>query len=208
MKDILDTLGNVPVTKETIASLYPTISGVNQKVAALEHSGKIIRLKRGLYVVNPNWSEKRINLELVANHIYSPSYVSLQTALRTYGLIPERVARIQSMTLKHSRRFDNQLGIFDYTYVTRDYFPIGIRREQTPEGSFLIACPEKALCDLVISTAGVNLRYVSQARTFLEDDLRLNMDAFGNFDKNIFIQCAKAGKKSRSIETIVKLLEI
>ncbi len=207
MKDVLESLGNIPVTKETVASLYPKVSGLNQKVAALEHSGKLLRLKRGLYVVNPQWSEKRISLELVANHIYSPSYISLQTALRWYGLIPERVARIQSMTVKHSRKFENPLGIFDYTYVNRDYFPIGIRQEQTQEGSFIIASPEKALCDLVISTAGVNLRYVSQAREFLEEDLRFEMDAFWNLDKNIFIQCAKAGKKSKSIETIVNLLE-
>ncbi len=207
MKDVLESLGSVPVTKETVASLYPKVSGLNQKVSALEHSGKLLRLKRGLYVVNPQWSEKRISLELVANHIYSPSYISLQTALRWYGLIPERVARIQSMTVKHSRKFENPLGIFDYTYVNRDYFPIGIRQEQTQEGSFIIASPEKALCDLVISTAGVNLRYVSQAREFLEEDLRFEMDAFWNLDKNIFIQCAKAGKKSKSIETIVNLLE-
>ena len=207
MKDVLELLGSVPVTKETVASLYPKVSGANQKVAALVHSGKLLRLKRGLYVVNPQWSEKRINIELVANHIYSPSYISLQTALRWYGLIPERVARIQSMTVKHSRKFENPLGIFDYTYVSRDYFPIGIRQEQTQEGSFIIASPEKALCDLVISTAGVNLRYVSQAREFLEEDLRFEMNAFWNLDKNIFIQCTKAGKKSKSIETIVNLLE-
>ena len=207
MKDVLEILGNVPATKETIASLYPNVSGVNQKVAALEHSGKLLRLKRGLYVVNPQWSEKRLNLELVANHIYSPSYISLQTALRWYGLIPERVFRIQSMTVKHSRRFENSLGVFDYTCVPMNYFHIGIRQEQTEDGSFIIASPEKALCDLVISTSGVNLRYVSQARVFLEEDLRLNMEAFLNLDKNIFIQCAKAGRKARSIETIIKLLD-
>lgn len=207
MKDVLEILGNVPATKETIASLYPNVSGVNQKVAALEHSGKLLRLKRGLYVVNPQWSEKRLNLELVANHIYSPSYISLQTALRWYGLIPERVFRIQSMTVKHSRRFENSLGVFDYTCVPRNYFHIGIRQEQTEYGSFIIASPEKALCDLVISTSGVSLRYVSQARVFLEEDLRLNMEAFLNLDKNIFIQCAKAGRKARSIETIIKLLD-
>ena len=53
MKNVLDILGSVPVTSATIASLYPEISGANQKVSALEQNGKIIRLKRGLYVVNP-----------------------------------------------------------------------------------------------------------------------------------------------------------
>jgi predicted transcriptional regulator of viral defense system len=96
MKDALDILGNIPVTKETIASLYPDISGTNQKVASLEHSGKLLRLKRGLYIVNPVWSGKRISEELVANHLYTPSYVSMLTALSWYGLIPERVYLIQA----------------------------------------------------------------------------------------------------------------
>ena len=106
MKDVLDILGSVPVSSATIASLYPEISGANQKVSALEQNGKIIRLKRGLYVVNPAWSGKRVSMELVANHLYSPSYVSMHTALRWYGLIPEQVILIQSMTIKHSRRFE------------------------------------------------------------------------------------------------------
>ena len=82
MKDVLDILGNVPVTKETIASLYPDVSGSNQKVSSLEHSGRLLRLKRGVYIVNPAWNGKRISKELVANHLYSPSYVSMHTALR------------------------------------------------------------------------------------------------------------------------------
>ena len=72
MKDVLDILGNIPVTKETISSLYPDVAGSNQKVSSLEHSGKLLRLKRGLYIVNPEWSGKRVSNELVANHLYSP----------------------------------------------------------------------------------------------------------------------------------------
>ena len=207
MKDALDILGNIPVTKETIASLYPDISGTNQKVASLEHSGKLLRLKRGLYIVNPVWSGKRISEELVANHLYTPSYVSMLTALSWYGLIPERVYLIQSMTLKHSRVFENALGRFSYTSVSRDYFPIGIRKVETKEASFLIASPEKALCDLICSTSGVNLRYQKEAQAYLEEDMRFDMDEFSQFDTDILRQCANVGKKKQTIETIIKLLE-
>ena len=206
MKDALDILGNIPVTKETIASLYPDISGTNQKVASLEHSGKLLRLKRGLYIINPVWSGKRISEELVANHLYTPSYVSMLTALSWYGLIPERVYLIQSMTLKHSRVFENALGRFSYTSVSRDYFPIGIRKVETKEASFLIASPEKALCDLICSTPGVNLRYQKEAQAYLEEDMRFDMDEFSQFDTDILRQCANVGKKKQTIETIIKLL--
>lgn len=207
MKDVLESLYNVPVSTKTIASLYPGISGTLQKVSTLEHEGKIIRLKRGLYVVNPKWNGQPVSLELIANHIYSPSYVSKHTALRYYGLIPERVNLIQSMTLKHTRKFENTLGIFEYTEVDKDYFPIGLHHEEVENAAFVIASPEKALCDLIAFTPGITLRYIKEARALLEEDFRLDMDAFRNFDKSILRDCARTGKKSQSIQTLIKLLE-
>ena len=206
MKDVLDILGNVPATKETVASLYPGVSGSNQKVASMERGGKLLRLKRGLYIVNPAMSGKPISLELIANHLYSPSYVSMLTALSWYGLIPERVYLIQSMTLKHSRVFENAFGRFSYINVSRDYFPIGIRHVEAEVASFLIASPEKALCDYICSTPGINLRYQKEAEAFLEEDMRFDMDLFSQFNADILRQCADVGKKKQTIETIIKLL--
>ena len=179
MKDILDILGNVPVTKETVASLYPNLSGANQKVAALEHSGKLLRLKRGLYVVNPAWSGKRVSSYLVANHLYSPSYISMHSALRWYGLIPERV---------------------------RDYFAIGLRQEESDGSNFIVASPEKALCDLICYTPGINLRYIKEAQAFLEEYMRIDLDDIKDFNTDIIKQCAATGKKTMSLETIIKLI--
>lgn len=207
MKNVLNILGNTPVSSSAIASLYPKISGCNQKVSALEDDGEIIRLKRGLYVVSPEVSGKRISIELAANHIYSPSYVSMLSALRWYGLIPERVVTIQSMTVKHSRDFVNQLGSFEYTFIERDVFPIGLRNETVEGASFIIASPEKALCDLIANTPGVNLRYLSEAQDYLQDDLRLDMDAIKDFDLDILRQYAGCGKKGSSIDTVIRFLE-
>ena len=111
------------------------------------------------------------------------------------------------MTLKHSRVFENSIGRFSYIGVGRDYFPIGLRQEEAEGTSFIIASPEKALCDLICYTPGVNLRYQKEAQAFLEEDLRLDMDAFCQFNAKILHQCAEAGKKTQSIETIIKLLE-
>ena len=207
VKDILDTLGNVPVTTAAIASLYTGVTGVNQKVAALEHSGKLLRLKRGLYVVNPAASGKPVSTYLVANHLYTPSYISMHTALRWYGLIPEHVHLMQSMTIKPSRQFKNALGSFDYIKVNRDYFSIGLRQEVSEDSAFIIASPEKALCDLIIATGGINLRYLKEAEAFLAEDMRIDIDDLKNFDMAILRQCARNGKKTKSIETIIKLLE-
>ena len=83
----------------------------------MEKSEVIIRLKRGMYVVNPEFSGVPVSTELIANHLYSPSYVSMHTALRWYGLIPERVAVTQSMTIKHSRSFVDVSKLFEQPYI-------------------------------------------------------------------------------------------
>ncbi len=59
---------------------------------------------------NPEITGKILSTELIANHLYAPSYVSMSSALRYYGLIPETVYTKQSMTLKHSRDFDTPFG--------------------------------------------------------------------------------------------------
>ena len=88
MTNVLRQFGNIPITAVTIGSLFPSLTEKNKKVRWLEKHDEIIRLKRGLYVVNPDITGKTLSTELMANHIYAPSYVSMSTALRYYGLIP------------------------------------------------------------------------------------------------------------------------
>ena len=87
----LAVLKNIPVNTAAVASLYPGVKSANRKVASLEKSGRLIRLKLGLYVVSPQESGLLLSLNLIGNVLYGPSYVSMLTALREYGLIPERV---------------------------------------------------------------------------------------------------------------------
>ena len=100
MKRELSEIGTIPVTTSIIESSYPELKSANKKVTWLEKQGFIIRLKRGLYVANPKHSGKTLSSELIANHLYTPSYISMSTALRYYGLIPEAVYVHQSMTVK------------------------------------------------------------------------------------------------------------
>lgn len=207
MRHVLSQLGNIPITSSVISSLYPGISGKNQKISQLEQANEIIRLKRGLFVVSPEVSDKQLSTELIANHLYAPSYVSMSSALRYYGLTPEAVYMTQSMTIKHSRQFETPIGIFSYTCVPREVFHIGLTNIVGSDFSFIIATPEKALCDLIANSPKVNLRYLSEARQYLEDDIRLDMDAFYQMNPAIFREYAGIGKKSGSISTILKLLE-
>lgn len=207
MNNVLETLGVIPVSNSVLSSLFPETKNRNKKISRLEQSGDIIRLKRGLYVVSPRITGKPLSVELMANHIYPVSYVSCYSALRYYGLIPDQVFVTQSMTTKHSRTFINEFGRFEYIHISQAAFPIGVTQESNEEYSFLIATPEKALCDLITTQSMLNLRYLDEAYKYLSEDLRLNMEAFFEMRVEIFKQFAAAGKKSSSIKTIIKLIE-
>ena len=203
----LKVLRNIPVSSTVIGNLYPNIVGKSQKIRSLEKAGAIIRLKRGLYVVNPQVSDVPISTELIANHLYGPSYMSMLSALRYYGLIPEAVQEMQSLTVKHSRTFENRFGVFRYYNCSADYFSIGLTQQKARDAYFVLASPEKALCDLIVHTSGLNLRYRKECLGFLEQDLRLDMEAFGEMNPDIFRQCAAAGKKTNTLNLIAKILE-
>ena len=179
-------IGTIPVTTSIIESLYPDLKSANKKVIWLEKQKFIIRLKRGLYVINPEYSGKILSSEVIANHLYTPSYISMSTALRYYGLIPEAVYVHQSMTIKHPRSFQTPVGNYDYKYISRKAFPIGVRSMNKGDYAFLIASPEKALCDLIANSPKVILRYMRDVEIYLEQDIRMDMDEFYNMDATIF----------------------
>ena len=202
----LKEIGVIPVTTSIIESFYPDLKSAEKKVVWLEKNGYIIRLKRGLYVVNPEYTGKRLSNELIANHLYAPSYVSMSTALRYYGLIPEAVYVNQSMTVKHSRSFQTHVGNYDYKCISREAFAVGVKTERVADYAFLIASPEKALCDLIANSSKVTLRYMKDVENYLENDIRMDMEEFMKFDPRVLEEYIKVGKKADSIATLLKFL--
>jgi len=207
MNNSLLQLGNIPVTASTLESLFPLIKGGNQKVRSLEKDKQIIRLKRGLYVCNPEITGKVLSTDLIANHLYAPSYVSMSSALRYYGLIPEEVYTKQSMTLKHSRDFDTPLGRFEYTHISREAFSVGLTSIKKEDYVFMMATPEKALCDLIANSPKVNLRYLKDAEIYLEEDIRMELEDFKQMNVEIFEKYINVGKKNESIRTLLRLIK-
>mgnify|MGYP007069861133 CR=1 FL=1 len=202
----LRTLRNIPVRNADIAALYPGLQSVNRKVSELEKQGRIIRLKRGQYVVSPEENGLPVSGNLIANLLYGPSYISMMTALRDWGLIPERVEVYESMTTHLKVAFHNKIGRFEYHHCTPQYYHIGVTQREECGVNYLIAMPEKALCDYIVTTPRLPLRFIRQTYQFLEEDLRLDMDAFFHMDQQIFKECAQVSKKKNAINNIIKLL--
>lgn len=206
MNNPLVQFGNIPVTAAALESLFPNIRGGNQKIRLLERDRQVIRLKKGLYVCSPEVTGIALSTELIANHLYAPSYVSMSSALRYYGLIPEEVYAMQSMTLKHSRDFDTPVGRYEYTRISKESFSIGLSSIRKAHYAFVIATPEKALCDLVANSPGVHLRYPKDAAAYLEEDIRMEMSDFRQMNPAILEAYAKTGKKGDSVRTLLNTL--
>lgn len=200
-------IGNVPFDLNVLASLFPSTKHINEKARALEKSGRIIRLKKGMYVASPEETGKPFSLELIANHLYGPSYVGCEYALRYYGLIPERVYLLTCVTTKHSRDFTNATGNYQYQNCSPAYFPIGIKTEQRNNVNFLIATPEKALCDVVNFSKGLNLRFMSDVESYLEEDIRFDTDALADFNLGILEDCAKVSRRQHNINTLINFIK-
>ena len=192
----LETYRNVPLESSALQDLMGDYAFPRNKVSALEKRGAIIRLKKGLYVVSDKISRKPLSRELIANHLYGPSYVSFETALAFYGLIPEKVFAMRSATFKRAKRFENAVGNFDYVTVPRNYYSIGIRQQTVDnEYTYLIATPEKALCDVIVTTPNLRLQSVKAMQEYVEDDLRIDFSSLQNIDTEIIKQCSEAGRK-------------
>ena len=112
------------------------------------HKGYIIRLRQGYYSF-PEYKSKPDFALYFANRIYKPSYVSLHTALSFYGIIPEAVVQITSVTTLKTANFTNEFGEYSYKSISDDLM-FGYDLKPLADGRTLqIARPEKALLDLL-----------------------------------------------------------
>ena len=118
---------------------------IRQYLCRWKKSGQISSLRRDLYELTFPCSYDLPDLYL-ANKIYAPSYVSLETALSHYGMVPEVSMAVTSITAKPTRRFNNSHGLFIYRSVRTKAF-CGYTIEDHNGFPVLIAEPEKALTD-------------------------------------------------------------
>jgi predicted transcriptional regulator of viral defense system len=104
--------------------------------------GILARLKNGVYMIR----SKPAAAYSISNKLYGPSYISFESALSFYGIIPETVYGITAATTKPTRNFTVDGRELIYHKIKKsaysDYRPEKIGNETT-----LIASPEKALTD-------------------------------------------------------------
>jgi len=113
-------------------------------------NGDLIQLRRGVYCLGKTFQREPLDQFELAQKIYTPSYVSLESALSHHGWIPEAVYTITNISLKRSAFFQTPLGNFSYTKLPKFNF-IGVERVVAGRSVHLIATPTKALADYIVT---------------------------------------------------------
>jgi len=154
-QDLLVKVGNEPVfTAGFLASGTTRLADVRLRLSRWTQAGKLIQLRRGVYSLADPYRKIRPEPFLLANALKPASYVSLQSALAYYGMIPEYVPVVTSVTTGRPEEVDTPLGRFLYRHVKTSWF-FGYRQVELTSGQVaFIAQPEKALLDLAYLTTG------------------------------------------------------
>lgn len=136
--------------------------------------GLIKQIKKGLYCFEENLIDE---LDL-ASFLYKPSYISLETALNNYGMIPDIPQIVTSVSLTTSKTIKTQFGRYSYTKIKPSLF-FGFTKIESPNSRtfYSLASREKALLDFF---------YLRKVNTIVE--LRLNLE---DFDFNQYKKYAK-----------------
>lgn len=161
---------------QTLTDALKDLSFPRDKITDLIRKGIIIRIKKGLYIFGDRYRRHPFSRELLANLIYGPSYVSLEYALNYYGFIPERSEALTSVAVGRSRKFRTPAGLFIYRQIPIRSYQTGMTRvEEENEQAFMIASPEKALADKIITERGLSITSQKEMLQFLVEDLRIDV---------------------------------
>ena len=141
----LEKYQGVPFSAADLKTDLDDYSAARMKLSRLVAQGVLLRLKKGFYCLAPDYSSKLIEHGVIANALYGPSYISFDSALSLYGLIPERTYETMSAVIKRGAFYRTPVGRFGYYQIPQDVFGMGVRSEKTANGTYLMANPTKAM---------------------------------------------------------------
>jgi predicted transcriptional regulator of viral defense system len=205
MRNLKRRVGREEFDYQALMDALSEYANPRDKVTALLRRGDIIRVKKGLYVFGDELRRRPYSRELLANLIYGPSFVSLDSALSFHGLIPERIEALTSVTTKRPKSFDTPIGSFIYRQSPPGAFHHGMDRVEEGDVVFLIATPERALADKARDDRGYRLSNRVEAAQYLFDDLRIDEGEFRQLDPSRLEELARA-LRSRKVATCAILL--
>lgn len=188
--ELRNRIGREEFDYPTLMSALSGYASPRDRITVLIRSGVVVRVKKGLYVFGDAYRRGPYCRELLANLIYGPSMVSLEYALGYYGLIPERVEALTSVTTGRGRRFETPLGRFVYRPTPCLY--MGLQRIAQGDTHFLMAVPERALADRLREDRRGAIRSRREMERYLLEDLRMDEEGLKAMDAGLMAELGLA----------------
>lgn len=135
------------------AHLFPHLTHdvptLRRQVTEWIGKGYVLPLKRGIYTLCDEDRAAKFSRHFLANQLYMPSYISLETALSFYNIIPEGVYAITSISSKKTQQFDNAFGLFIYHHIDPKLFGDFVMLHDEFNNPVYIASKERAIIDFL-----------------------------------------------------------
>ncbi|MGD2148570.1 MAG: hypothetical protein PVH41_17885 [Anaerolineae bacterium] len=201
-EELIGIVGDEPVFETElllVADVDPV--DVRRQLSRWTQSGRVYQLRRGLYALAPPFQRVKAHPFLIANILLQPSYVSLQSALAHYGLIPEYVPVTTSVTTVRTARRNTPLGSYAFRHIKTELFSGYRQLEVSPGQRAFVASPEKALLDLVYLEAGAD------SPDYLHGLRLQNLDELDQDELQRLAQRAGSPKLRRAATHLARLAE-
>lgn len=199
-QDVLALVGDEPVF-ETGLLLAGDVNpaDVRRQLSRWVRDGRLYQLRRGLYAFAPPFQKVRPHPFVIANRIAPASYVSCQSALAHYGLIPEYVPVTISVTTARPGRRETPLGVYEFHHIQPALWR-GYRLTDLGGGQrAFLATPEKALIDLIYLHPGAD------SPDYLRELRLQNLERLNQNDLRRWASLADRPKLTRAVEHVIAL---
>lgn len=164
-ESLLEAVADKPVFSTAQLLSNESTRQVRLRLSHWAKEGRLIQLRRGLYALAPSVREVSWHPFLIANLLQPGSYVSVQSALAFYGMIPEHVPVVTSVGPGRSETLRNPMGSFWFRHIVGKMLCGYSQIEVMPKQFVFIASAEKALLDLIYLTPGADcVEYLSELR--------------------------------------------
>jgi len=200
-KELLDIVGREPCfTSSLLMAGKEASGGIRLQLSRWVATGKIIQLRRGLYLLAEPYRKVSPHPFLLANNLKKASYVSLQSALGFYGLIPEYVPSVTCVTTMRPETIENPEGNFIFKHVKKSFFNNYQQIVLSDQQTAFIASPEKALLDLIyLMPHADSPEYLQELR--LQNTSTINLESLKHIAES-----SESPKLTRATKQIINLI--
>jgi len=197
-QELLRQVADEPVFRTGfLAGSGESLPALRLQLSRWVKTGKLVQLAKGLYTLAEPYRKRPPHPFVLANAMKKASYVSLQSALGHFGMIPEHVPTVTSVTTRRPARVETPLGRFLFRHIQKSWFR-GYHQVDLGSGQrAFVATPEKALLDLVYLTPGAD------DYDFLAE---LRLQNLESLDRGVLAHLARTSR-SPKLRRAVKFLE-